>query len=113
MLAGDERRRARPRQAPTLGEERREQRGLIFRPDDAVGGKALDVLEEAFRVEAVELVEIGAGVVHPVPLLETGGGDRLQVPLLRAENEDVSHSGTCAPALPESYRDRPRSPGAH
>jgi hypothetical protein len=52
----------------------------------------------ALRVESFELVEIGAGEVDAVAVFESGRANRLQVPLLRAENEDVSHSGTRASA---------------
>ena len=48
-------------------------------------------------VEGLHLVEVGARKADPVALFQTGGANRIQVPLLRAQDEDVSH-GMRAPA---------------
>ena len=60
---------------------------------------ALDEVREHYDVEGhgVELVEIGAGVADGVVPLEPGVGDVPEIPLLRADDEDVLHGPTSRP----------------
>ena len=92
---------ARARQPSPLGEERREQRGVVLRADDAVvRGSSPHSSRKASGSKRVDWSRSEPRVVDAVALLETGGRDGLQVPLLRADDEDVSHSGTRASSAP-------------
>ena len=90
-LTGDERARRRARQASPFRDQRREQGRAILGADDAVGRQPVALLEEPHRVELVARVEIGARVVDPEALVQTGRPDCSHVPLLRADDEDVLH----------------------
>ncbi len=74
-----------------------------FVPNDAVGRDRVALLDEALRVEDVDGVQVGSRVVDAVTRIEARGPDCLNVPLLRADDEDVSHSSDRGPAR-EWYR---------
>ncbi len=62
-----------------------------FVPRTASAGMALALVQEGHRIEVLQLVEIRAGEMDSITLFEARCSNRLQVPLLRAEDEDVSH----------------------
>ncbi len=92
-------------------------------PTTPSAGNRVALLEELHRVELVARVEIGARVVDPEALVQTGRPDCSHVPLLRADDEDVLHEASecswnatareigvsCAPSR---YR-FPRRPGSN
>jgi 5-methyltetrahydropteroyltriglutamate--homocysteine methyltransferase len=97
VLTRQERLRRRPREAATLGEDGREERGLVLRSDDAVRRDRLAFREEARRIEVVELVQVRPDVANAVAPRHVCGVDANEVPRLRAENEEVSHRLVSAP----------------
>ena len=90
MLAREQRTRRRAGEAGALRDQRGEERGAVLRPDDAVDRWHAVLGHEPARVErVVVLVEIGPARQDLELGGEPGGVDLTEVPLLRADEENL------------------------
>ena len=94
MLDGEHGVGARAGEAAAVGEDRGEERRRVLGADDPLGGQGFGLGQEPRRVRRLRPVEVGADQAERVATGETRRLDRLPVPLLRGEHEDLSHRRT-------------------